>query len=204
MGLTPTTESKLGSDCSGSNGASNRVLTLANTKNTVQGGFLVYASGLALALTTEYTVDHNNSGTEITFLNGMWDDMTIVVNYNQVALAGIGTDFQNGPLADFGVVATRTPVTVTPGFSGQKTYADGTDEDIDIVWDPYTEKHNLDKAGLTKVYDARVFIKPDATLNKYDKITYESKVYRVEEVSIRNFNGTASFKVGGLFYIKDA
>ncbi len=204
MGLTPETESKLGSDCSGVDGASNRVLTLANTKTTVDGGLLVYVEGLVLALTTNFTIDHNNTGSEITFLGAINDSDVIVVNYYQVNLSGVGTDFENGPLVDFGVIAVRTPVTVTTGFNGQKTYADGTPENIDIVWDPYIEKHNLDKAGLTKVYDARVFIKPDATLNKYDKITYESKVYRVEEVSIRNFNGVASFQVGGLFYIKDA
>lgn len=204
MGLTPTTENKLGSDCSGSDGASNRVLTLANTLTTVQGGLLVYVDGSAISLTTNYTINHNNTGSEITFLDALADSAVIIVNYYQVNIAGIGTDFENGPLADFGVIAVRTPVTVTTGFSGQKTYADGTDEDISMVWEPYNEKHNLDKAGLTKVYDARVFIKPGVTLNKYDKITYESKVYRVEEVSIRNFNGTASFQVAGLFYIADA
>jgi len=197
------TENKTGADCSGSSGDSNRVLTLSNTGNTTPGGFLVYVSGLALALTTEYTVDHNNTASEITFLNGLWDDMTIVVNYYQSTVPSVGDDFANGPFVDFGVVAVRTPVTMTTDYSGDKTYTDGTDEDIDMVWDPYTEKHNLDKSGLTKVYDARVFLKPAQTLNKYDKITYESKIYRVEEVSIRNFDGTAVFKVGGLFYIAD-
>lgn len=114
---------------------------------------------------------------------------------------GVETDFTNGPVVDFGVTAVRTPVTVTTNFHGNKTYSDGTNANIVVVFEVYNEKHNLDKAGLTKVYDARIFLKPDATLNKYDKITYESKVYRVEEVSIRNFNGTAVFKVAGLFYI---
>ena len=197
-----TTETKTGSDCSGTNGASNRVLTLTNTGLTSQPGFLVYVSGLALSLDTEYTVNHQTTGTQITFLNGLWDDMTIIVNYHQ-STVGVGGDFDAGPLNDFGVVAIRTPVTMTTDFHGNKTYTDGTDEDIDIVWDPYREKHNLDKAGLTKVFDARVFIGPSTTLNKYDKITYQSKVYRVDEVSIRNFNGTAVFKMAGLFYIND-
>ena len=70
-----------GADCSGSSGDANRVLTLSNTGTTIQSGMLVYASGLALALTTEYTVSHKSSSTEITFLNRLWDDMTIVVNY---------------------------------------------------------------------------------------------------------------------------
>ncbi len=35
-------------------------------------------------------------------------------------------DFNNGPLADLGVTVSRTPVTVTTSFSGQKTYSDGS------------------------------------------------------------------------------
>lgn len=83
MGLIPNTENKLGSDCTGVSGATNRTLTLSNTAKTSVAGFLVYASGLALALTTEYTVVHNSSASVITFLNRMYDDMTIVVSYFQ-------------------------------------------------------------------------------------------------------------------------
>lgn len=198
-----TTETKTGADCSGSSGDSNRVLTLSNTGLTLQNGLLVYASGLALSVATEYTISHNSSSSTITFLNGMWDDMAIIVNYYQESSAAVGNDFTKGPVADLGIVATRTPVTVTTDFHGNKTYTDGTDENITMVWDPYTEKHNLDKAGLTKVYDARIFLEPSGTLNKYDKITHDSKVYRVEEVSTRDFNGTTVFQVGGLFYIED-
>ena len=197
------TENYTGSDCTGSSGASNRVLTLSNTGNTQQGGFLVYVSGLALALTTEYTVVHHATGTQITFLNPLWDDMTVVVNYYQSVVPSLATDFVNGPLKDFGVVATRTPVTMTTDFHGNKTYTDGTDENIDIVFDTYLEGYDLDKPGLTKTWDARVFITPSATLNKYDKITHDSKVYRVDKVSIREFNGTTVFQVATLFYIKD-
>lgn len=201
--MEPQTENKTGADCTGSSGASNRVLTLANTGNTVPGGFLVYASGLALSLTSEYTVVHNDTGTQITFLNALWDDMTIVVSYYQSVVPSLSTDFTNGPLSDFGVTAVRTPVTMTTGFHGNKTYTDGTDEDISLVFDPYTKNYSLDKAGLTQVWDARVFIGPDATLNKYDKITHDSKVYRVDKVSTRDFNGTTVFKVAMLFYLKE-
>ncbi|MHA1191933.1 MAG: hypothetical protein ACTSP9_06505 [Promethearchaeota archaeon] len=72
-----------GGNCNGSSGDSNRVLTLLNTKKTIQDGMLVYVSGLALALNIEYTVSHKVTGTEITFLNGLWDDMTIVVSYDE-------------------------------------------------------------------------------------------------------------------------
>ena len=192
-----------GEDCSGSDGDSNRVLTLSNTGTTQQSGFLVYASGLPLGLTTEYTVSHNSTSTEITFLNGLWDDMTIVVNYYQSIASGVSGDFNAGPLGDFGVVAVRTPVTMTTNYSGNKTYTDGTDENISIVIQPYDTKHNLDKSGLNKVYDMMAFIGPSTTLNKYDKITYDSKVYRVDNMSARDFNGTSVMKKAMLFYVKD-
>ncbi|MCK5601603.1 hypothetical protein KAR91_07040 [Candidatus Pacearchaeota archaeon] len=81
--LDVTTETTTGASCSGSSRDLNRVLTLSNTGQTAQPGFLVYVSGLALAITSEYTVSHNSTGTEITFLNPLTDTMTIVVNYYQ-------------------------------------------------------------------------------------------------------------------------
>ena len=191
-----------GADASGSDGDSNRVLTLSNTGVTQQSGFLVYASGLPLGLTTEYTVSHNETGTEITFLNGLWDDMTIVVNYYQSIASGVAGDFGSGPDGDFGVVAVRTPVTMKTDFSGNKTYTDGTDENINIVLQPYNVKYDLDKSGLNKVWDMTAMIGPDDTLNKYDKITYDSKVYRVDIISPRDFNGTTVFKKAMLFFIE--
>jgi len=65
------TEQFDGSDCSGNDGASNRVLTLNNSGLTQQDGMLVYASGLALTLNSEYSVTHLTSKTQITFLNPM-------------------------------------------------------------------------------------------------------------------------------------
>jgi len=197
------TENKTGVDCSGSSGASNRVLTLSNTGMTSQHGFLVYASGLALALTTEYTVTHAAASTTITFLNPLWDDMTVVVNYWQSVAPSLGTDFTNGPLSDFGVSVTRTPVTMTTDFHGNKTYTDGTDATIEVVFENPNKSFTLDKAGLNEVYDAKMFTLPDETINKYDKITYDSKVYRVDAVSPRNFNGTTMFKMVTLFFVED-
>ena len=192
-----------GADLSGSDGQANRVLTLSNTQLTQQNGFLVYASGLALALTTEYTVSHLSSSTIITFLNRLWDDMTVVVSYYQGVIAGLGSDFVNGPLNDLGVLAVRTPVTVTTDFHGNKTYTDGVNVNISIVLAPYKVKYDLDEAGLTKVYDAVAYFNHDVTLNKYDKITHDSKVYRVDAVSPRDFNGTGSFQRAMLFYAED-
>ena len=194
------TENYTGVDCTGNDGDLNRVLTLSNTALTGQNGLLIYVSGLALSLDSDYSIDHKSTSTEITFLNGLWDDMTVVVNYYEKAAVGVSGDFGLGPLSDFGVTATRTPVTMTTDFSGNKTYTDGTDEDIDLVLSPYSQKYDLDKSGLNKSYDAIAFLKSDATLNKYDKITYDSKVYRVDAVSVRDFNGTRLFHVAMLYF----
>jgi len=110
------------------------------------------------------------------------------------------SDFGLGPLSDFGVTATRTPVTVTTDFNGNKTYTDGTDEDISIVIQPYDVKYDLDKSGLNKNYDMMAYIGPTSTLNKYDKITYDSKVYRVDNVSTRDFDGTRIMKKAMLYF----
>ncbi|MHA1737921.1 MAG: hypothetical protein ACTSWD_04990 [Candidatus Heimdallarchaeota archaeon] len=116
----------------------------------------------------------------------------------------VDNDFANGPAADFGVTVSRTPVTMTTGFSGNKTYADGTPANITAVIQPYNQKYDLDKSGLNKVYDMMMFVGPSVTLNKYDKITYDSKVYRVDAVSTRDFNGTTVMKKAMLFFIEDA
>ncbi len=203
------TEYYTGSDCTLTDGDSNRVLTLANTGKTVQDGFSVHAGGLELSLTSEYTVVHNTTGTQITFLNALFDSMNIIITYEQNvdvlgSGASAGSDFTLGPLGDFGVTATRTPVTRTTDFSGNKIYTDGVDEDIAIVIQPYKEKYNLDKSGLNKVYDAVGDVGPGVTLNKYDKITYDSKTYRVDSVSTRDFNGTTIWKRAMLFFVEDA
>jgi hypothetical protein len=81
MAYSESSETLNGSDCTGSSGDINRVLTLSNTGLTKQGGFLVYVSGLMVGLDSGYSVSHKTSGTEITFLSRLWDDMEIIVYY---------------------------------------------------------------------------------------------------------------------------
>jgi len=83
-----TTEEYTGSDCTGSNGSLNRTLTLSNTLKTKSENFHVYVSGLLLTITSSYTVAHNTTGTVITFLNALFNDMEIIVIYD--------TDFDAG------------------------------------------------------------------------------------------------------------
>ena len=70
-----------GSDCSGSSGESNRILTLENTNVTTNAGLFVAVSGLKLTLDTDYTISNLSSSSTITFLNPLWENMTIVAKY---------------------------------------------------------------------------------------------------------------------------
>lgn len=201
------TEQFDGSDCSGSNGATARTLTLTNTGLTQQDGFLVSVAGLNLGLTNEYTISHLSTSTVITFVGAVYDDSLIVVQYFQIS-EGAGAssttdDFTNGPLNNLGVTVVRTPVTVTTNFSGQKTYTDGSTNEVTAVFSNPSQKYLLDKAGLTEAFDARLFVVATETITKYDKITYNSNTYRVATVTLKKFGSTSMFKAVNLFFCED-
>jgi len=76
---TTVPEQYTGSDCSGSDGAANRVLTLANT--TLSSEELVFVDGFCYRKDTHYTVSHKASDTTITFTGIIYDDQNIDVRY---------------------------------------------------------------------------------------------------------------------------
>jgi len=78
-GIQPATENKAGSDCTGSSGDPNRVLTLTNTSTS--SNELVVVDGTVLRKTTNYTVTHKSASSTITFLGNIFDAMTIDVRY---------------------------------------------------------------------------------------------------------------------------
>lgn len=112
-------------------------------------------------------------------------------------------DFNKGPIVDFGVEVTRTPVTTTiSNIGGQKTYSEGTPATITVVFENPKQDYKLDKAGLTERFDARMFIAYNQTMNKRDKITHNSKIYRVSKVTDKLFNGNTLFKTVNLFFVE--
>ncbi len=114
----------------------------------------------------------------------------------------IADDFSNGPLTDFGVSVTRTPVTVAKdNISGQKTYSDGSTNSMTVVMQNPKLGHALDKPGLTEVADAIMFTIATETINKYDKVLWNSKTYRVDNISMRKFAGVNGYKRVELFLI---
>jgi len=81
MGLQ--TENYDGNDCTGSSGTASRTLTISNTLETQDDSFLVIVSGLVLIPTSDFTVDHNSSSSVITFVNALYDDQKILVQYGE-------------------------------------------------------------------------------------------------------------------------
>ena len=78
----PVTEYYLGSDATGTNGGSNRVLTLSNIRTTNANGLLIVVAGTIL-MTSDFTISHNATGSQITLLNALWNDQNITVQYFQ-------------------------------------------------------------------------------------------------------------------------
>jgi hypothetical protein len=76
-------ERYVGSDCTGSDGGTNRVLTISNIGLTSDESFSVYVQGIILSLDVDYTVVHANTGTAITFINNIFDDSYIIVNFEE-------------------------------------------------------------------------------------------------------------------------
>jgi len=71
-----TLEQFVGSDCSGSDGDANRVLT-ASTVTSALGEIMVVADHQVLRKTDDYTI----SGNDITLLIKVWDEMKLEVIY---------------------------------------------------------------------------------------------------------------------------
>ena len=114
----------VGSDCSGTDGQVNRVLTLNNVDMTTDGGLFVAASGIKLFIEDEYTVTHNTSGTTIIFLNNLWDDMTLVVKYYEKPdqhtrdYSKVRDDFQEIVLEHGANAYLKRPIETTDSMGG--------------------------------------------------------------------------------------
>lgn len=74
------TESYTGSDCTGSNLATNRVLTLSNPRLTKY--IQVAAGGMTLTEDTDYTVSHLAASTTVTFLGQIANAQKLEVLYS--------------------------------------------------------------------------------------------------------------------------
>lgn len=77
----PTNENYLGSALSGIDGATGRILTLANTSLTVSNGLEVFVNGVFQTITTNFTVSHLTSSSTITFVGAINNTDRITIIY---------------------------------------------------------------------------------------------------------------------------
>lgn len=114
-------------------------------------------------------------------------------------------DFSSGPLADHGVTVSRTPVTkTTNNTTGSIERTDGTSVDISIVFENPGIVFEILKQGEQKNSTVRAFIKGDVTMNVEDKITWNSIVFRVEDISPQYFGANLIFKTLTMTLIQPA
>lgn len=221
------TESKRGSNCTLTDGVPNRVLTLANTLLTQSGGFSVYANGLQLVPTTEYTVSHLSTLSTITFLNVVWDSDYLVVIYVEQGTSTISISYASST-----DVYTRTGLTTTEIASatvdilildaeaelemicGRKfTNANSYTEFLsfkgkDLIGN-YQTKWNVTNWPIQSVTTCNLLDKDGSATTTFDTIsaaeilagTYESDDYWLEVSNDPLVNAT---KTTGLFTLKTA
>ncbi len=163
------TETFDGSDCTGSDGDLNRVLTLGNTNLTVDEGFLVFVNGLYYTNGTDYTVVHADTSTKITFLVAMYDDSAITTVYYQTDMqsivlpADLSTKIQdfvdivkaNGESA---ILKRKTKVTGTMG-----EVVSETNQDYTINWlrqDITNKDRMIHEMGLAVIGNIKAFFYP--------------------------------------------
>jgi len=105
-------------------------------------------------------------------------------------------------LDNFAKTISRTPVTkTTSNISGDETLTEGTPANISGAFFRKIDVHNPDKFGLLQNADAVLLVKPAVTVNKEDKLTYESEDYRVDDVVTRRLGTTAFYKACQCFKI---
>ena len=110
----------------------------------------------------------------------------------QVSLAA---DFVNGPLADLGTSVTRTPITETnDNVTGDRIMTEGGTSSITVVFQNPNQLHQWKNQGEEKGAKMSCFVSSTQTINKEDKLTWNSLDFIVKEVSERYSADTLIFK----------
>jgi len=100
----------------------------------------------------------------------------------------------------FGKTVSRTPVTkTTSNIGGDETLTDGSAANITGAFFRKTDSWAQDKEGLFQGADAVLLVKSDVTVNKDDKLTYDSEDYRVDSVITRRLGTTVFYKMARCF-----
>lgn len=112
----------------------------------------------------------------------------------------ISADNFNSMITDLSKTLSRTPVTETNHpISGEQYLTDGTPGNISGIFYRKEDSWSQDKEGLFQGADGIIMIKTDVTLNKNDKIGFDSQTYRVHSVVTRYMGSVALYKMARVF-----
>lgn len=116
----------------------------------------------------------------------------------------IREDFQNVAITKSGVNVTRTPVTKTISNTyGDEILTDGKPETIKVFIVKKNTKWFIEHAGEFEQADALMLTEYDQAIAKNDKITYLTRIYRVQDVLERTAGeGQVVYKVCPLYLIE--
>lgn len=203
-------ENKSPSDCTGSNGDINRVLTLSNAKITTTGGFFVSASGVKLSLENDYTISHQATETTITFLNRLFDTMTLVAKYYEKPdrhtsqYSKVRDDFQE-IVIEHGVNAyLKRPNETTDSMGGVSAVTEEEYKIFTSIQDITNKDRQIISMGLANPGSAKAFFfheYPDSVtengqmiVQTGDIIVHDEKEWRVEQLlGKKRFQGEIIF-----------
>ena len=103
---------------------------------------------------------------------------------------------------NFSKTISRTPVTKTiSNVSGQETLTEGSASNISGAFFRKEDAWSQDKEGLFQGADAILLVKSGVTINKNDKLTYDSEDYRVVKVIERRLGTTHFYNMARCFLI---
>lgn len=101
---------------------------------------------------------------------------------------------------NFAKTISREAVTQTQdNMTGSEELSWGTAGNITGAFFRKGENWQMEKQGLFENADAILLVKPAVTINKNDKITYDSASYIIDTIVTRSMNGNVFYKTASLF-----
>ena len=202
-----TTENYNGSDCTGTDGDTNRTLTISNSSTTNDDYFEVFVNNSFLHLTTDYTIVHNSSSSVITFLNNLWDEQPITIIYStSTSYAGVGgagilplnSRIYNKELFSLGSTVTIRTIT-DDSYSkwGDATESTSDSTGVKCMTNVLSQEDELVKEGIFQSGDLVFWFDTSRTdIIRGNRIYYDSLWYEIIEI--------VKHKVGGNTYSFEA
>lgn len=200
--MTPKEENYTGADLSGTDGATNRILTLANIYPS-EIPILVWVES-QLILPSDLTIVHKNALSTITFGIGISNSFEIRVLYyveeGSISGASVVTpnDFSQ-IFNDFKRTTSYEVVTISDDGMGNETNDYAAATNVDLIFFKEELRYMFDTQGLLEVGDAYVLVPVSTGIKRYDKFTIGGEKYIIEKVIHRYVLQTAMLDFGVCF-----